>query len=175
MLEVEIKIKAYNPEAVKKKIAELGGKFLALEKQVDIYFNHPGRDFGETDEALRLRQVNGRVELTYKGRKIDNITKSREEITVEVDDLELAKNILVKLGFSPVREVVKEREVYTLGDYLVMVDNVEKLGTYVEIEKKSEGYTAEELLKFVESLSLNPKEVERKSYLELLLEAEDDS
>lgn len=175
MIEVEIKVKANNPESIRKRIAELNGSFIALEKQFDIYFNHPCRDFGKTDEALRLRKVNGKVELTYKGKKIDAVTKSREELTAEADDFESVRKILMRLGFSQVREVVKEREVYSLGEYLVMIDSVEGLGKYVEVEKKSSSYTPGELIEFIESLGLNPEGVERKSYLELLLEGDDDS
>ncbi len=175
MIEVEIKVKANNPESIRKRIAELNGSFIALEKQFDIYFNHPCRDFGKTDEALRLRKVNGKVELTYKGEKIDAVTKSREELTAKAGDFESVRKILMRLDFSQVREVVKEREVYSLGEYLVMIDSVEGLGKYVEVEKKSSSYTPGELIEFIESLGLNPEGVERKSYLELLLEGDDDS
>ena len=175
MIEVEIKVKANNPESIRKKVTELNGSFIALEKQFDIYFNHPCRDFGTTDEALRLRKVNGKVELTYKGEKIDAVTKTREELIAEVGDFESVRKILMMLGFSQVREVVKEREIYSLGEYLVMIDSIEGLGKYVEVEKKSSSYTPEELIEFIISLGLNPEGVERKSYLELLLEGDDDS
>ncbi|GCC10225.1 CYTH domain protein [archaeon] len=175
MIEVEIKVKANNPESIRKRIAELNGSFIALEKQFDIYFNHPCRDFGTTDEALRLRKVDGKVELTYKGEKIDAVTKTREELIAETGDFESVRKILMKLGFSQVREVVKERKVYSLGEYLVMIDSVEGLGKYVEVEKKSSSYTVGELIEFIISLGLNPDDVERKSYLELLLEGDDDS
>ena len=55
--------------------------------QVDEYFNHPCRDFAVTDEALRLRKdPDGK--MTYKGPKLDRTTKTREEIEMDIDDLD---------------------------------------------------------------------------------------
>ena len=52
MLEVEIKAKIKIKE-IKEILDKLGAKFIKEEKQRDIYFSHPLRDFGKTDEAFR--------------------------------------------------------------------------------------------------------------------------
>ena len=89
MIEVEIKLSCDNPESVIKKLQELGAEQLDTESNMDIYFNHPIRDFKSTDEALRIREVDSQVELTYKGPKYDSKSKTREEITVKVDSIEV--------------------------------------------------------------------------------------
>ncbi len=170
MLEVEMKFYTSDVERVRERLKELKAEFVKREKQVDIYFNHPCRDFGKTDEALRLRIAGEKTEITYKGRKIDKTTKTREEISTEVEDIKAMREILERLGFKAVREVVKHREVYSAGKFTVMVDSVEGLGDFVEIE--STEYSPEEIIEFAEKIGLTIENAERKSYLELLLEAE---
>jgi len=169
MLEIEIKARVPSLEAIEARLRERGARYLGEEEQVDAYFNHPCRDFAATDEALRLRRVRGRVILTYKGKKLDAVTKTREEISVGVESYEAAKQILLRLGFVEVAQVKKLRRRYSLGDYLVELDSVANLGAFVEVEKKGEAYSPEELVAFLASLGIGREAVERRSYLELLL------
>jgi len=141
-----------------------------IEHQVDIYYQHPSRDFSSTDEALRLRNVNGRTELTYKGPKVSAITKSREEITVEVSDLDKADLLLRKLGFVPVAKIEKERYNFFDGKFVISIDSVVGLGDFIEIEGIN--VSEDELLEYVEKLKktygfFGEKVI--KSYLELIL------
>ncbi len=169
MLEIEIKARVQSLEAVEAELREKGARYLGEEEQVDAYFNHPCRDFAQTDEALRLRRAGGRVMLTYKGRKLDAVTKTREEVSLAVESYEAARQILAKLGFVEVAKVRKLRRRYSLGEYLVELDFVADLGSFVEVEKKGETYSPEELLEFLASLGIGRDAVERRSYLELLL------
>jgi len=169
MLEVEIKARVASLEEIEARLRQKGARYLGEEEQVDTYFAHPCRDFAATDEALRLRRATGRVTLTYKGRKLDAVTKTREEVRLEVESYEAAREILTKLGFDEVAQVRKRRRRYSLGRYLVELDYVDKLGSFVEVEKKGESYSPEELLEFLASLGIGKEAVERRSYLELLL------
>jgi len=132
-----------------------------------LYFNHACRDFSKTDEALRLRKVGEKTFLTYKGAKIEKLTKTREEYEVEVDNFNNAKKILEKLGFKEVVKVKKKRRYFRLKEYLVYLDEVQKLGSFVEIEKKANEYDPKELIEFLKALGA--EDIERRSYLELLL------
>ena len=96
MLEVEIKTKVRLKE-IKEKLLKLGVKFIKEEEQRDTYFSHPSRDFRKTDEALRVRRINDKYFLTYKGEKVDSETKTRKEIEVETEEGIL--DILKELGF----------------------------------------------------------------------------
>ena len=132
MLEVEIKAKVTGFSEIKEKLKTLNAKFEKTETQKDIYFAHPARDFSETDEAFRVRQINDEFFLTYKGPKVDVETKTREEIEIAVE-----KNIikiLKKLGFLEWRKVKKTREIHKLGDLTVCLDDVPGLGKFIEIE-----------------------------------------
>ena len=136
--------------------------------QEDLYFSHPCRDFSRTDEALRLRRVGGVPEawyLTYKGAKLDGISKTREEIDMRTaPEIE---TILGKLGFSRVARVVKTRRGFRKGDTLLYLDDVEGLGRFVELESASHDKGKLSVLAGI-IMELGLKS-ERRSYLELLL------
>ena len=82
----------------------LGAREVKTEFQEDIYFNAPHRDFTQTDEALRIRRITSKdgneIILTYKGAKLDELSKTREEIEVNIEDVENTKLILEKLGIQ---------------------------------------------------------------------------
>jgi adenylate cyclase class 2 len=174
MLEVEAKAPLPEPERIISNILELGGReiyFTVQRVQRDTYYRHPSRDFARTDEALRIREEEGRSFITYKGPKLDTVTKSREELEVPlVDPRDLGK-LLLRLGFEPVAVVEKRRRGYLVGTLEVTIDEVKGLGTYLEVEAKEcedleEGKAR--VLGFVETLGL--EDLETRSYLELLLE-----
>ena len=61
------------------------------------------RDFAQTDEALRIRQVSGANQITYKGPKIDEATKTRREIEIPLapgtDLVTKYQELLEAIGF----------------------------------------------------------------------------
>lgn len=195
MYEVEVKVRA-DHDAVRERLVELDARRLGTVVQVDTYFDAPHRDFVETDEALRVREVtelDGAVRstdvapedalgddpesrLTYKGPLVESAGKTREEAESGVADGAELRTILDRLGFEPVATVRKVRERYDLDGYAVTLDAVADLGEFVEvetdateadIERASEG-----AFRVLERLGLDLEESIRASYLELLLAAE---
>lgn len=148
--------------------------------QRDRYFNHPTRDFVQTDEALRLRDEDGAVHLTYKGPKLDATTKTREEIEIPLSltegDVVSLVRILQKLGFREVAVVAKRRQEFVaLWEQVrttLSVDEVDGVGRFIEIEQVASPATLdrarESLGRLATHLGLGPGE--RRSYLELLLD-----
>lgn len=169
MIEVEVKARC-DPE-VADKILEMGAVLKGTEHHQDVYFNSPNRDFRRTDEALRIRIKEEGAHLTYKGPKLDSLTKSRLELTVKLDNPLAMEKILVELGFRPSGEVRKRRTKYTFGDITFALDDVEGLGSFLEIETLAEDDWADEQERVLEILRLlGLGESIRKSYLELLEE-----
>ncbi len=162
-LEMKAKIDKYNRgrvEQITKKAEYLGER---LEE--DIYFSSPIKNFKETDEALRIRKSQGKTILTYKGPKIDRISKSREEIETFVSgDINL---ILERLGFYKFIEIKKKRKLYRYNEFMISIDDVEGLGEYIEVELKSE--KKEDVKKIEHLFDILYLDSERRSYLELLL------
>jgi len=173
LIEVEFKARVDDLSRVRERAKALGATYVCVRREHDIYLNHPCRDFAESDEALRVRQANGESFLTYKGKKLSPLTKTREEISIKVDSFDSAKQLLEALGFAEVACVVKEREVWKLGEATIYLDRVEKLGSFVEVEMETEGERLEDvekrLLKLVEAIGLRKDMSIRESYLELLL------
>lgn len=159
-------------DAVARVRAALGAPRAVVE-QVDTYLAHPARDFATTDEALRLRRAGERVELTYKGPKIDATSKARREVTVAVHSYDEARALLDALGFRVVADVRKRRAVSDFGGLEASLDEVDGLGTFVELEAALEDGASFEVAREAtrEALAaLGLDRTERRSYLELLLE-----
>jgi adenylate cyclase class 2 len=169
MLEIEVKAHADDLKKVEAELRKMGAQFIEDIRQIDTYYNHPCRNFAETDEALRIRCSGAKYYLAYKGKKVDPESKTRKEIEVEIEDAHTTAELLVSLGFSPVADIKKVRKVYKLDTFTVCLDDVVNVGTFVEVETCGEH--VEELRNSALSIlnALNLKNYERKSYLELFL------
>lgn len=166
MLEVEVKAKI-NQEKVPEKLLTAGAIPAGEEKQVDTYFNHPCFDFRSKDEALRIRQVDDKIYLTFKGPRIDSETKTRSEIQVEVKGEIFV--LLKALGFFPLQQVVKKREFYHWQGLKVSFDKVEGLGNFLEIEGQSRE-DKDKIFHLLDKLDIKAESLIKKSYLELIME-----
>lgn len=172
-MEVEVKAYAGDLKEIEIKILEMGAEPTWEGDQVDTYYNHPEKDFAKTDEALRIRKEKGRNSLTYKGPKVDELSKTREEIQFSIENAEAAGKVLIKLGFSTAGIVKKYRKKFKLGDMKISLDRVEVLGDFVEIEaldttisENEVSKTRDRIIAIMDELGLNNRE--RTSYLELL-------
>ena len=168
MLEIEIKAYCDFHHEVVNKLKAMKARHAGIRLETDQYFNHPSRDFAVTDEALRVRDVNGKSILTYKGPKIGKTAKTRIEDEVQVDDYDSMIKILKELGFKEAGVVKKSREIYEIEDFEICIDSVEGLGDFVEIEKKGNDKDSieKELINLARELGL--EKFETRSYLELL-------
>ena len=172
MIEVESKFKSPGNEKVEKALAHLGAKKIGIVDMEDVYFAHPSRDFGKSDEALRLRKTDGGAELTYKGPRMHSESaKAREEVTLKTDNPLTAQRIIERLGFKEFCIVRKRRSSYLLDKLRVDVDNVDGLGEYVELEVLTESPERAEQLVELARKELGLDKLEKRTYLELLVES----
>jgi adenylate cyclase, class 2 len=181
--EVEIKFRtdaAGHAELVRQ-LSELAAESSPACEQEDIYLSHPGRDFGETGEALRLRREGDANWVTYKGPRQAGPTKTREEIEVDfaagADAHRQMERIWELLGFTPVAILRKRRQAYRLirgGRALaVVLDLAEGLGAFAEVEAIAAGAAdlpaaQAAVLDLAQALGLTT--VEPRSYLRMALE-----
>lgn len=174
VIEVESKYRSPGNEKVEKTLVKLGAKKVADGTIDDIYFSHPGRDFGKTDEALRLRKHDDSSEINYKGPrlKLENI-KAREEITIKVDNSLAAQRIIERLGFKEVCSIRKKRASYTYDKMRIDLDDVEGLGEFVEIEILTESPERSSLLFETVTKELALEKPEPKTYFEIILEEQE--
>lgn len=179
MLEVELKVSLAGQSlaALENALAEQGFTPACTLRETDLYFNGGGRDFRETDEALRLRRVQRLPEgpaetlITYKGPKTGGLAKSRTEYETAVGDQAVMGAVLEALGFRPVHTVEKTRRELTAGAVTACLDEVAGLGAFLELELLVEAdreAAAERLLALLDRLGVPRENLTRRSYLEML-------
>jgi len=171
---IEAEIKAKIDESILEKFKELGLEKEKESIQTDIYYNHPCREFMKTDESVRVRdREESGLAFYYKSPKIDPHTKSRQEYKTPVNS-DIYK-ILKKIGFTEFMRVKKKRSYYSLDEVKITYDEVEGLGTFVELELPADEDTMEEtkerLFAVLKKLGISKSTLTRKSYVELLIES----
>lgn len=140
MYEVEIKLPIFRRSQTQKGLEALGFKPGSLVRESDLYYTSDFHDFMKTDEALRIRtteNLTARTQsscLTYKGKKIDSVSMTRRELETGVSDGQIAGQILEALGYRHLCPVVKLRQVYQRDQIHACVDQVEGLGSFLELE-----------------------------------------
>jgi adenylate cyclase class 2 len=178
--EVELKFSLDDADRILAQLDGLQAEWGSPTKQVDRYFNHPSRDFAQTDEALRIRTMKDCSLLTYKGPLLDTETKTRLEIElpvgVDAADTPRLADLLRNLGFHEVRAVHKTRTPFRLRweerDLELSLDDVTDLGLFFEIETLTQepdlDAARQSVLRLAVKLELENSQ--QKSYLQLLLE-----
>ncbi|GEM_PF-52674 len=168
-LNVEVKARLGDLGAAREKLVSLGATEVGTFTQTDYYFEVPrGR--------LKLREVNGsdEVELIYYERADQAGPRACDATIVRLQraDAEPLKRIL------PVRAVVKKRRsIYQLGPAEIHLDEVEGLGTFVEVEVRlggglSEGEAKELARDLLAKLGVREEDLVPYSNVDLVLEAQ---
>lgn len=172
MLEVEAKFAVKDPGGIRAGLDQMEVRMERRQQERDVYYNAPDRDFGETDEALRVRYDDAGVTVTYKGPKIRvGSAKAREEFNLAVADGETLEEILSRLGFRRTATVLKVREFYEMGGVTVTLDDIEGLGLFIEIEiltEENREDAADRIGAIAKELGVDGPPI-YTSYLEMLL------
>ena len=172
MIEIEVKARA-DHERIKDLLTGLGARAIGVEHHCDTYYNAPHRDFSITDDALRISMVNGRAVLTYKGEKLDAVSKTREEFETDVDGA-IMRNILLSLGFVESGVVKKTRALFEMEELTICLDSVDELGEFIEVETMAQSELDVDerrthIFRFMERLGIEQEDSIRVSYLEMLI------
>jgi len=173
MFEVEVKVKVDDIEAFKAKINDLKCNFDEPLVQTDRIFVENGVKgfnipFGSP--VLRIRTENNKSIFTYK-QKTNDIRGTIEHETV-IDNFEEMISILTLLGFKEHVTVNKKRVYAKYDNFNICIDDVELLGSFVEIEimanedEKEEKYN--NILAFIKTLGLNEENIVKYKYDEMV-------
>jgi len=173
VLEVEIKARVEDTKAIRERLLLRHATPSGRVHERDVYYNAPDRDFGKTDEALRLRYTEAGCVLTYKGPKVKDFRlKAREELNTGVESGKVIETILVRLGYTRVAGVEKWREYFDYKGASVCLDEVKGLGDFIEIEAPPGQKDPETFVREIGKEIGVEEEPILASYLELLLEKE---
>jgi len=136
MIEVEIRAKVQDVAIIKKRLEEIGGRFLKKEKTADYIFGR-AKDLDQEHKIIdgrfsaRIRQKNDKISIEFKEIKRAG---AGMEFSSPVSSAEAGLNFLEKLDFEKAFTVSKIRETYEYQGFEICLDEVEVLGCFIEIE-----------------------------------------
>jgi adenylate cyclase, class 2 len=167
-LNIEIKARCANPQAIRDILRSQGADFRGTDYQTDTYFKvERGR--------LKLREGNIENALVYYEREDQEGPKQAQVTLYPTTPRSALKEILTQsLGILVV--VKKQREIYFIDNVKFHLDTVDGLGTFAEVEaidKKGTIGKAQLLAQcrtFLELLQITPDDLVAVSYSDLLLQ-----
>jgi adenylate cyclase class 2 len=171
--EVEIKFRLRERAAPERKLRALGATYVGTVEEQNTLFDREDRALVLDDRALRVRiarslegEVPSRATLTWKGPRSEGPLKDREEHETEIASPAAMVAILAELGLRPVLHFEKRRSTWHLGEAEVVIDEIEGLGTFLEIEAGAAAIEAAIVALELRDPALGA-EVEPRSYPEL--------
>jgi len=176
MIEVERKYRIANKTPVLASLNNLNySKNDKVHQSDRVYLKNSEsfEKFMPTDPVMRIRTVGQSHKLTYKR----SINKAGDAIEHEmsIDPVEAGEGMLRELGFQQVTVVKKMRTEYTKGDVTIALDDVETLGSFVEVEvvceEGEEEFAELKVASAAAELSLMESNIETKKYDRLMSEA----
>jgi len=164
---VELKAKVTELEGLRKKLDNLGSKFVGTVNQEDTYFEVP-------EGRLKLREIKGTsdVELIFYERENIVGPKQDDAFLLRVRDADDFKAVLKRI-LKQIIIIEKEREIYTYQGTQIHLDTVKGLGKFIEFERqttnepktvKKDQQVLEELRK---QLQISENNLETLSYCDL--------
>ncbi len=137
--EIEVKFLVDDLHALRQRVLAMGATLHTPRTYEDNWcFDTPDQRLRQEGCLFRLRR-DRRARLTYKepAATADTAFKIRQEYEIEVSDFAQAREILEKLGFTPIFRYEKYRETYRYQDAEILFDDT-PLGIFMEIEASRE-------------------------------------
>lgn len=146
--------------------------FKGLKDTRDIYYFDPQRKNLQPDgdgilrECFRLRNKNNEYYLTYKINQFEDSGDwlYSEEHEIKISDFDKAVNIINNLGLKKLVEVKSHKNYFVHDNYEIILEQVENLGLFLEVEIINSENTTDvkkvksEIWKFIQSLNLKMSE-----------------
>ena len=167
ILNIEIKAQCPNPNFIRTKLKEQGADFKGTDHQIDNYFNVPGG-------RLKLRQGTIEQKLIFYLRSDARQPKASG---INLVPAEHPRQLLQLLTSALGQKVVvdKQREIYFIDNVKFHIDEVKKLGSFVEIEAiDKDGSIGEQQLRkqcrrYMKLLQIRESDLIAESYSDLLM------
>jgi adenylate cyclase class 2 len=143
-IELEAKIRIADRAAIEQRLRQLGAHFECRQLEVNTFLDTAARELRRADSGLRVRQARDlesrqtRTIITHKGPRQPGCYKSRSESELVVESYEDALALLRQLGFDVTLTFEKRRQTWQLGGCEVVLDELPRLGEFLEVEGPSE-------------------------------------
>ena len=180
MIEVEVKIPVENIEKIKEKLVQRGFRYQKTVVETDTYYTSNHYDMRKKDKALRIRKTENldtgevKAQLNCKGPKLDQVSMTRKETEIEIQEPEKMEEILGELEFYPAPCKVKKTRGYYIKDHMTAAaDEVENLGSFLELEiivakEEERAGGLDTIYEVMRMLGCEKTETVRNSYLSML-------
>lgn len=177
IIKKEIEVKAYlkDKELVLKSLIELGAILGDVIHQDGTEYAKVGgtlEEYLSNNHFVRVRTENGIHKFTVKDpSRVFSLSKIEHETKIE--DRVAVENALKLMGYLPILRINKKRQIAKYKDYEICIDEVDELGSFIEIEKMSEddpGIVLKELQALLFSLGVLPEDEVQKGYDILMFE-----
>ncbi len=147
MQEIEIKFLEVDPEELGQKLIDLGAKKISDEIFEEWIFWRD--EWSSVHGRVRIRKDSKKIQLAYK-ETTQHSSKGNVEIEFGIDDIEAAKDFMLKMGAKLQRHQQKRRIHFALRNIAIDIDFWPLIPPMVEIE----GEDVEELEQLAIQLEL---------------------
>lgn len=167
ILNIEIKAKCTDPANIRKILTEKKAIFKGTDNQKDTYFN-------VKNGRLKMREGNIEYSLIHYDREDISGPKRSDVLYYHPRKEDLIKQLLQK-AIGTLVIVNKKREIYYIDNIKFHIDEVEKLGSFVEIEAidKTGNIGAEKLFeqckKYLSLFQIKDEDLINNSYSDMLI------
>lgn len=167
LVEVKARCADADTERLRRRVLDIGSKYVGTFHQIDTYFNSP-RGY------LKLREIKGgSFMLIYYEREVIAGPKESNVLIVEVSNpSDLKKLLKTSLGIRIVVE--KSRQIFHFRGTEIHLDSVKGLGTFIELERftKKEPNALRKsrrtIILLMKELGINERDLLKGSYSDLL-------
>ncbi|MFA6094848.1 MAG: class IV adenylate cyclase [Candidatus Paceibacterota bacterium] len=156
--EIEVKAKVSNFNELISKLKEIGCVLSEPIIQDDYIYIPKGVVYEDIHNhaVLRLRKQGDRNLFTLKKNRSNELDCIEREI--DVNNGEILIDIFELMGYVPFAEVHKKRRKTQYNEYEICVDEVNELGSFIEVEKMSDEADGEkvqgEIFDFMQTLGV---------------------
>lgn len=136
--EIELKFPLLNPKELIQKLNKIAKPEQQNIFQKDIYFVPAHRNFlakKKVNEWLRIRETKDKITLNYKNWYPDGL--HCKEFETKIEDITALKKIFESLDFKEIVVVEKMRNIWIYKEVEIAIDDVKGLGSFIELEAKS--------------------------------------
>jgi adenylate cyclase, class 2 len=170
--EIEAKMRVADHASIRDRLRELGAEPHGVAIETNVIFDRPDRSLVAAGAGLRVRHAKDskssqvKQTVTYKGRLQQAALKIREEIELVIADGD-ALLLIERLGFGKIFSFEKRRESWEFDHCHIELDEVPRLGKFVEIEGPDESI----VMPLREKLGLGQSPLISTSYVAMLLKS----
>jgi adenylate cyclase, class 2 len=139
--EIEIKEILKNPQQIEDKLKQIA-KFVKEKTQIDEYFTPKHENYFELKRPvkyIRVRHEDNKSNVEFQFLHFEGDSKNlikTDEYETKVEDPKMMSIILKKLDMVHKVTVKKQRKQFDYKDFEIVIDNVEQLGYFIEVEAK---------------------------------------